>query len=109
MAEQEATHSNLQEIFNETESKLRAGMARITEWSEQAREALREKPSAALASIAIAGFLTGVFIRRGNLGEQGTILEPPVDPLTLFLAGAVAGIFLGPRFLAETANKPTSK
>ena len=89
-------------MFTEAEQTLRKGLETLTEWSDQARDVLENRPGVILASLSIAGFMTGVLLRQGrlNLRRRGA-RKLAADPMTMFLTGAIAGFTLGPRVVNE--------
>lgn len=98
---------NLEEILGEVDEKFRRGMSRLTDWTEQTRGILQNRPGVVLASIAIAGFMTGLITRRGGMEKMKKSFS--ADPLIVFLTGAFAGFTIGPRILDESSGRIGSR
>lgn len=97
--------ASLEQIFADAESNLRNGLSTLSAWSDQARDVLENRPGVVLASLSIAGFMTGMMVRGGRslferTGRKGFM----ADPLVVFLTGAFAGLTLGPRLLNEASQ-----
>src|SRR5258708_35692291 len=95
---------NLEQMFGEAEESLRKGLNTLTQWGDQARNVLENRPGVVLASISIAGFMTGLLLKKGGpspeQGKSGLI----ADPMIVFLTGVFAGFTLGPRILREVTQ-----
>lgn len=103
--EESTTRPNLEQIFAEAEANLRSGLSTLSSWSDQARDILENRPGVVLASLSIAGFMTGLMVRGGRplferTGRKGFM----ADPLVVFLTGAFAGFTIGPRLLKEAST-----
>ena len=94
---------NLEQILGQAEETFRQSLDTLNNWSDQARDILQNRPGVVLASLSIAGFMTGLLLRRG-----GPVLDRSKgftgDPLIVFLTGAFAGFTVGPRILREVAQ-----
>ncbi len=86
----------IDQIFGEAENTLKQGMQTLNEWGNQARRILKDKPGVVIASVSIAGFMTGLLLRQRRLFTQ-TPSKPMADPMVMFIAGAVAGFAMGPK------------
>jgi hypothetical protein len=101
---------NLQQAFGEAEQALRSGLATLGEWSEQARQTYKNRPGVVLASLSIAGFMSGLMLREGRqLGPHRRKYDLPADPFIVFVTGVVAGLTLGPRILKEVLASSTEQ
>jgi hypothetical protein len=106
MAPYSSEQLNLGELINDLEANLRQNLSKLSEWREQAREILDERPGAIVSSLAIAGFMAGALLRRpdGRLQAQGPLRltpkhSPSLDPLIIFLGTAVIGFAFGAKIL----------
>jgi hypothetical protein len=94
--------ASVEQIFGEAESALRKSMETLGQWGDQARDVLQNRPGVVLASISIAGFMTGVLLRQGGFKKARAAKAGwAADPLIVFLTGTVAGITLGQRILRD--------
>jgi hypothetical protein len=91
----------LEQMFGDAEQALRKSMSTLGEWGEQARNIIQNRPGVVLASVSIAGFMTGLLFRQGGFGRASKKVNLSADPLIVFLTGAFAGITMGPRLLRE--------
>ncbi len=91
---------NLDQIMGDAETTLQQGLQTLSEWGNQARQILKDQPGAVIASVSIAGFMTGLLLRQRKLLSQSTN-KPTADPMVMFVAGAVAGFAMGPRVIQE--------
>jgi hypothetical protein len=91
---------NLDQMMGEAENTLQQGLQTLTEWGDQARKILKDRPGAVIASVSIAGFMTGLLLRQRKLLTQSNN-KPAADPMVMFVAGAVAGFAMGPRVMQE--------
>lgn len=91
---------NLDQIMGDAENTLQQGLQTLNEWGNQARKILKDRPGAIIASVSIAGFMTGLLLRQKRLLTQSSN-KPTADPMIMFVAGAVAGFTMGPRVLNE--------
>jgi hypothetical protein len=96
--------SKFDEIINQAEENLQNGLESLTSLSNQAREVFENNPGAILTSIAVAGFAAGVMLRRKNKSTQRARSHFAADPLVLFVAGAIAGLAVGPQVIRDLAN-----
>lgn len=93
---------SLEEMLNEAEDSLLKTVQTLTHWSERARNILQDRPGVVLASVSVAGFMTGVLLRQGRLRSRKLSRETfAADPLVMFLTGTIAGFTLGPELLRE--------
>lgn len=101
---------NLEEIFSDAEERFRSGLSTLSDWSEQARSVVQDRPGVLVASLAIAGFMTGLLFRRSASGKlpRGE-KEFAADPIVVFLTGAIAGFAIGPRGLEVAAKGRSSE
>lgn len=95
---------NFEQVFTDAEDTFRRGLETLTQWSDQARNVIQNRPGVVLASLSIAGFMTGIMLRRGTMSLRGERQSLPADPMIVFLTGAFAGLTLGPRVLREVAQ-----
>ena len=96
--------SQFDEIINQAEENLQNGLESLSGLSNQAREVFENNPGAILTSIAVAGFAAGVMLRRKSKAAQGsrrTRSHFAADPLVLFVAGAIAGLAVGPQVIKD--------
>jgi hypothetical protein len=94
--------ASVEQIFGEAENALRKSMETLGQWGDQARDVLQNRPGVVLASISIAGFMTGVLLRQGGFKKARAAKTGwAADPIIVFLTGAVAGITLGQRVLRD--------
>jgi hypothetical protein len=93
--------SKFDEIITQAEENLQNGLNSLSSLSNQAREVFETNPGAILTSIAVAGFAAGVMMRRRSAGRRKTRSQFAADPLVLFVAGAVAGLAVGPQIVEE--------
>jgi hypothetical protein len=99
--------SKFDEIINQAEENLQNGLDSLSSLSNQAREVFETNPGAILTSIAVAGFAAGVMMRRRSArvkGRRPARSQFAADPLVLFVAGAVAGLAVGPQIVEEFAE-----
>jgi hypothetical protein len=90
------------QILSDAEQTIRKSLTTLSEWSEQARNLFENRPGVVLASVSIAGFMTGLLIRQGGLTQGRRKTDRRVaDPLIVFATGALAGVTLGPRIFKE--------
>ena len=73
---------DLSEILSSAEQNLKRGIHTVQELAEQ--------PGTVTAAMALAGFLTGTFIKNPEGGSKNKI-----EPMLVFAAGALAGLVLG--------------
>lgn len=100
--EERSSTPGLEQMFTDAEENLRRGIETLGAWSDQARDVIQNRPGVVLASISIAGFMTGLMARGGRpLFERTRGRNFKADPLIVFLTGAFAGFTLGPRVLRE--------
>jgi hypothetical protein len=106
MAPSSSERLNLGELINDLEANLRQSLSKFSEWREQAREILDERPGAIVSSLAIAGFLAGALLRHPDerLQAQGPLNltpkhSPSLDPLIIFLGTAAIGFAFGAKIL----------
>lgn len=97
---------NLDQMMGEAENTLQQGLQTLTEWGDQARKILKDRPGAVIASVSIAGFMTGLLLRQRKLLTQSKS-KPAADPMVMFVAGAVAGFAMGPRVMQELNSQET--
>src|SRR5271156_3635572 len=95
--------SKFDEIITQAEENLQNGLDSLSSLSQQAREVFETNPGAVLTSIAVAGFAAGVMMRRKTSGRatRRTRSSFAADPLALFVAGAIAGLAVGPQVVKE--------
>jgi hypothetical protein len=114
------TNSNLNsnqhfgDMINEVEDSVRESLRKLNDWADQARTVLDEKPSTIVSSLAVAGFMAGALLRRGNYGLSNLRQlgrGKSVDPLLILGIGAVMGWAFGPRLMSESSRtaSPTSR
>lgn len=102
-------YNTLEQAFTEAESRFREGLDTLSKWTEQTSQVMKDRPGALVASIAIAGFVTGISLRQSSLisgqprPREGGV-ELGADPLISFLSGALAGFVLGPRLLRSISK-----
>jgi hypothetical protein len=105
---------NLGEMINDLEASFRQNMTKLTEWADQAREVIHEKPGAIVSSLAIAGFMTGALIRKPDpIASTGPLKmapkhHPALDPLIIFLGTAILGFAFGPKLMDAEARASSS-
>jgi hypothetical protein len=95
------------DMINEIEDSVRESFSKLNSWADQARTVLDEKPGAIISSLAIAGFMAGALIRRGNYGLSSIRnlgRGQGVDPLLVLGAGAIMGWTFG--LGGSTSTKP---
>ena len=92
----------IQEMMGQAEENFRKGLNALSEWSEQTRDIFQKNPGAILTAVALAGFVSGVLLRRSKPSLQRANIPLKADPLILFVAGAIAGVTVGPQILEET-------
>ena len=97
--------SKFDEIINQDEENLQNGLESLSGLSNQAREVFENNPGAILTSIAVAGFAAGVMLRRKNKSARRTRSHFAADPLVLFVAGAIAGLAVGPQVIRDLAQE----
>jgi hypothetical protein len=93
-----------EQMFGDAEQALRKSMGTLGEWGETARNIIQNRPGVVLASVSIAGFMTGLLFRQGGFSRSSKNAKRAslsADPLIVFLTGALAGITMGPRLLRE--------
>lgn len=96
---------NVEQIFGDAETALRQSMETLGQWGDQARDVLQNRPGVVLASVSIAGFMTGVLMRQGGFKKAARSTAGwAADPIIVFLTGALAGLTLGPRILRDLGN-----
>jgi hypothetical protein len=96
---------DIQEVMTQAEENFRKGLKTLSEWSEQARDIFQKNPGAILTSVALAGFVTGVMLRRKSPALQRANVPLKADPLVLFVAGAIAGVTVGPQVLESALSQ----
>lgn len=94
------TPADFEEILGEAEQSFRQGMQTLADWGDQARHILQNRPGVVLASVSIAGFMTGLLLRQGRITSKNSP-KLSADPMVMFLTGAVAGFTMGPRVIRE--------
>jgi hypothetical protein len=97
------TPADFEEIIGEAEQSFRQGMQTLSDWGDQARHIIKNRPGVVLASVSIAGFMTGLLLRQGRI-TSGKSQKLSADPMILFLTGAVAGFTMGPRVIREISE-----
>ncbi len=105
--ESESGRPPLGQVFSDAEQALRKSFTTLGEWGDQARSIFENRPGVVLASVSIAGFMTGLLIRQGGLGGGRRKTDFAADPLIVFVTGALAGITLGPKMLKELTTQTT--
>src|SRR5947209_362734 len=77
---------NLEEMFSTAEENLRRGLDTLSVWGDQARDIIENRPGVVLASLSIAGFMTGLLVRGGRpMFEKAGAKGFMADPLIVFL------------------------
>lgn len=95
------TQPDIEKIVADAEDLFRKGMDTIGEWGDEARNLLENRPGVVLASISIAGFMTGYLLRRG-VPLRKMRSQFGADPTMIFVSGAIAGLLLGPKLVGGT-------
>ncbi len=112
---EEITFNSVEQMIDEADKILRKGFKSFSEWSEQARKMVQERPGVLLAATGISGLFAGAMLRqsallrrrsRGRRPGQGPGHGPadrplPVDPLILVASGLAAGLLIGPKVLEQ--------
>lgn len=97
-------------MINEIEDSVRDSFTQLNSWADHARTLLDEKPGAIISSLAIAGFMAGALLRRGNYGLS-SIRQlgrgQGVDPLLVLGAGAIMGWTFGLSGSSASSSKNT--
>jgi uncharacterized membrane protein YraQ (UPF0718 family) len=96
---------DLDQMMADAQDTLQQGIQTLNEWGNQARQILKDRPGAVVASVAIAGFMTGALLRQKRLRTQASG-KLTADPMVMFVAAAVAGFTMGPRILQEEQSAP---
>jgi hypothetical protein len=105
-----STQTHFGDIINEIEDSVRDNLQRLNDWADQARDLLDEKPSTLISSLAIAGFMTGALLRKGDYRLSSLHQKRSLsDPLLVLALGAVAGWVFGPRIAAQGRTQPGSQ
>ena len=104
---------NVEDMFKEAEETFRKGVGTLSNWSEQARDLVENKPGVILAAVGVSGFITGALLRYGVVSRKSTqassdLGKLPGDPLVLFLAGIAAGVIAGPKILQQAFPRSES-
>jgi hypothetical protein len=97
---------NFDDIINLADERLRRGIGTLSQWNDQARGLLKQKPGVMLGALTVVGFMTGLLLRQSR--EQGRSLRDirfSADPFVAFLCGAVSGALIGPQILREGATE----
>ncbi len=76
----------------------------LGEWGEQARTILEDRPGVIVASVSIAGFMSGLLLRQNNFKGEQIKTRLTSDPIVAFITGALVGLTLGPRLLKDAAR-----
>jgi hypothetical protein len=99
------------QMLGEAENTLSQGLQTLHEWGNQARQILNDRPGAVLASVSIAGFMTGLLLRQRRLLTRrlGNSKKLTADPMVMFVAGTVAGFAMGPKILQEGFDPAADK
>jgi hypothetical protein len=99
--------TEIQDMMGEAEENFRKGLITLSQWSEQTRDIFQKNPGTILTAVALAGFVSGVLLRRSKPALQRANIPLKADPLVLFIAGAIAGITVGPQILEESFKQQT--
>lgn len=84
------------ELMTEIEAGIREGLATISRWNDRVISLIEENPDSLISSIAVAGFVAGILLRRT---DERT--PRGMDPLPLLGASVLAGFLIGPRLLEQ--------
>jgi uncharacterized membrane protein YraQ (UPF0718 family) len=96
------------EMMGDAENMLQQGLQTLTHWGDEARQILRDRPELVVASVSIAGFMTGLLLRQRKLTTQSTG-KLGANPMVMFVAGAVAGFTVGPRVVQEIGKSSSEE
>jgi len=99
---------SFQDIIGQADQTFRQSMTALTQVADQVRDTLETKPGVFLAGLAMAGFLTGSFIRGKKVEKKRDSAEFAKDATVLFIAGSIAGIVAAPFFKDEIDFKAFS-
>lgn len=94
------------QMMGDAENMLQQGLQTLNHWGDEARQILKDRPELVVASVSIAGFMTGLLLRQRKLTTQNTG-KLSANPMVMFVAGAVAGFTMGPR-VVQQLNEQTS-
>ncbi|MFL5812554.1 MAG: hypothetical protein ACJ763_03170 [Bdellovibrionia bacterium] len=95
------------DMMGDAENMIQQGLHTLNHWGDEARHILKDRPELVVASVSIAGFMTGLLLRQRKLTTQNTG-KLSANPMVMFVAGAVAGFTMGPRVMQQI-NKTTGE
>ncbi|MDR3606542.1 MAG: hypothetical protein P4M08_04075 [Oligoflexia bacterium] len=105
MSDQAYNKTSFEQVFGDAENALRRGLLALGEWGEQARTILEERPGVIVASVSIAGFMTGLLLRQNGFKREDVKTRLTSDPIVAFMTGALVGLTLGPRILKDASAR----
>lgn len=99
------SHLNIEEIYRNLDDQVHQAMSMLSDWTEQGRQLIRERPELVIAGIALGGFATGLLARES---ESERLIPRPrgfrMDPLLVFFGSAIAGFVFGPPLLDKLSQ-----
>jgi uncharacterized membrane protein YraQ (UPF0718 family) len=103
--EGQSSMKGFDEMMGDAENMIQQGLQTLNHWGDEARHILKDRPELVVASVSIAGFMTGLLLRQRKLTTQNTG-KLSANPMVMFVAGVVAGFTMGPRVMQQI-NPPS--